>query len=429
MAASHVVAGRTGDRVIESRASSMTSWPMGYGWNNPSAIPPPNLGQMSRAGVLVTQHTALQVDVVFTCLRIISNNIVRMGDPWAYTEALSDDNIPYKEYLADQPSLLTSTWGPRQTQSLGMDRTVWSMGLFGEFFWWVAERDNLAYPTALDVLHPAFMEVKSDEQTGLPVYIYGTGQNRVTLDRDNVVHGVFKSLPAARRALNPIEYAGVSIALAMAAYEFGSTWFSQGASPDFVLSTDQKLGQTEVERIAAKFLIEHSGLQSAHLPLVLDSGLKATKVMASPDEAQYLQTLEYARSVISSWFGIPTSWMGNALQKLAEPAPGSMQEEMMRFTAHTLSGFITPIAQALSMMLPQGVKCRLREEELTQPNSTAMAELMQAMRNTQAASVNDVRTRLLGWAPVDGGDDPLAPLASNTAPEQTEGKDTGDTTP
>jgi len=387
---------------------------------DPSAIPPPGMFNQQRAGVVVTQHTLLQVDVVFTCLRIISNNMIKLGNPRSYSEKLSDDNIPYRVWDAKQPEILTDTWGGRMMQCTGNDRTVWSMALFGECFWYVLARDRLQYPLVLDVLHPAFMEVKADKE-GNPIYEYGTGIHKRTLDPEDVVHIPLKSLPGARRALSPIEYAGVAGALAMAAYEFGSAWFSQGTSPSFLLSTDAKLGQPEVERIAQKFMLEHSGLQAAHLPLVLDNGLKADKVLNTPDEAQYLQTLEYARSVIFSWFGVEFA-NSNALQRVTPPPAGSMQEETMRFLQHTLSGFLVPLEEAYSNLLPKDKMAAFEENKLSRPNAAALAEEITALRGTQVGSINDVRTRRLGWAPVEGGDDVMAPLASNVAPGQTEGQ-------
>ena len=57
----------------------MCSWPTGWGLNDPSAIPPPGLCSMQRAGVPVTTQTSLQVDSVFTALRVLSNAVIKDG--------------------------------------------------------------------------------------------------------------------------------------------------------------------------------------------------------------------------------------------------------------------------------------------------------------------------------------------------------------
>jgi HK97 family phage portal protein len=255
------------------------------------------------------------------------------------------------------------------------------------------------------------------------LYEYGTGQNKVLLDPDDITHIPFMSLPASRRALNPVEYVGIAGALSLAAYEFGSSWFSQGASPDFILTTDAKLGQEEVNRIAQKFLIEHGGLQQSHLPLVLDRGLKAEKVMASPDEAQYLQTLEFARSVIGSWFGIPQDLIANGLQAQRPSAPGALEDEQRAFLTNCLASYILPLEEALSSLLPKGVNAAWDESKLSKPNATAQAERITALRQGQIATPNELRVRELGWAPIANGDDLITPLASNTSPVQTDAQD------
>src|SRR6185437_7171713 len=132
----------------------------------------------------------------------------------------------------------------------------------------------------------------------------------------------------------------------------------------FILSTDAKLGQEEVSRIANKFTIEHGGLGAAHLPLVLDYGLKAQKVMSSPDEAQYLHTLEYARNVIASWFGLPMSLLGNALERQTPQPAHTAEEETQKFLQHTLSGYMVPLEEAHSGLLPHGVRATFNENAL-----------------------------------------------------------------
>jgi hypothetical protein len=167
-------------------------------------------------------------------------------------------------------------------------------------------------------------------------------------------------------------------------------------------------------------LIDHSGLNQAHLPLVLDSGVKATKVLSTPDEAQYLQTLEYARQVLGSWFGIPPSKMPNALQRQPSAPAHTRQEEIITFQQDTLSGYTVPLNEVHSALVPQkNVFACFDEGELAQPDAQFQAQLLQAVRMTQAGSINDARVRIMGWAPVEGGDDVIAPFASNVAPGQT----------
>jgi HK97 family phage portal protein len=400
----------------ETRNSSMSSYPNGWGWNDPAAIPPPGMFTMNRAGVPVTPHTSLQVDVVHTSLRVLSNAIIKMGNPVAYKTAYDKQNRPYKQWLNPQPGILTSTFG-NLFQYDGRRRTVISMALFGEAFWYTLSRDYLGFPTAIEVLSPVFVTIEQGPNG--PLYFYGTGAKKVQLATEDVTHIPFMSMPGAMRGLSSIEYAGVSYALALAAMEYGQRWFSQGASPSFILQTDNKLGTEEVERIARRFLIEHSGLQSSHLPLVLDSGLKAQKISSTPDEAQYLNTLEYARTCIAAWFGLPQHLVGGANDK-GNVWGKTVQEQGFQMVDFTLSGYTVPLAEAHGRLLPRGTDATFNEQAILRANAEDQAKKVMADRTATVRTPNEIRVDDYGLPPIPGGDDIAAPLASNTVPGATE---------
>lgn len=384
----------------------------GSNWNDPAAIPPPNMSSMHRAGVSVTAHTSLQVDVVHTALRVISNAVIKMRDPWAYRTTYDKDDRPYRVRLNPQPSLLTSTFGD-MFQYDGRRRTVISLGLFGEAFWYTLTRDYLGYPSALEVLNPTFVTVNQNDD-GSPSYFYGTGMNKKPLATADITHIPFMAVPGGRRGLSSIDYAGVQYALALAAMEYGQRWFSQGASPSFLLSTDQKLGTEEVERIAQKFITQHSGLPSAHLPLVLDSGLTANKISSTPDEAQFLGTLEYSRTCIASWFGLPSHLVGGANDK-GNVWGKTVQEQGFQLQDYTLSGYIVPMEEAYASLLPRGQKVEFDESLITRANAIDLAAEITALRSMNIETVNEIRATKLQLGPIDGGDVLIAPLASNVA--------------
>ncbi len=394
---------------------TMGANPLGYGWSDPAAIPPHGMSQM-RAGVMVNTKTALQVDSVFTALRVISNAVIKMGDARAYTKALDGNNQPYRQWCAVQPAVLSSTWG-NLFQFDGQTRTVMSMALFGEAFWYVLSRDYLQRPAALEVLNPAIVEIKPDKQNpGQIQYWYGVGSSKIQLVNENVIHIPFLAMPGAQRGLSSVEYAGVAYALALAAMEYGQRWFAQGASPSYLLSTEQKLGQDEVKRIAEKFLIEHSGLQAAHLPLVVDSGLKVEKIQSTPDEAQYLKTLEYARMVIAAWFGLPAHLVGGSAESGTNIWGKTVQEQGLQMEDFTLSGYIVRLNEAYSSLLARGTFAALDESMITRANSADFAKEVLANRTAGVKTPNEIRVNDLKLPPLPGGDELMIPMNTNTGP-------------
>ena len=340
-----------------------------------------------------------------------------MGNPRAYRIALDDQNRPYKQWLRTQPTILTNTWGG-QWQYDGQARTVVSLGLFGEAYWYTLTRDYLGFPSALEVLNPVFVESKRNHVTGEVEHWYGSGTSKTLLAEENLTHIPFMALPGAERGLNSIEYAGVAYALALAAMEYGQRWFAQGASPGFLLSTEQKLGREEVERIAEKFMVEHSGLSASHLPLVVDSGIKVEKISSTPDEAQFLGTLEYARMCIAAWFGLPSHLVGGSADK-GNVWGKTVQEQGFQLADFTLSGYTVRLNEAYTSLLPRGVFADHDESMILRANAADLAAEITALRTMAVATQNDVRVSKLHMAPVAGGDDINAPLASNVAPGAT----------
>lgn len=411
----------------ESRA--MTSWMGGLSGLNildPSAIPPPGTGiNRNWAGVNVNEKTALQMDAVFTSLRIISNGVLELGNPYAYTEALDDTNWPYRKRLATQPAFLSNSFGMaptgniEQPQYIGIEQTVFSMGLYGEGWWYPLEWDRGGNVTAVEVLNPLALVIKRDDKGNIQ-YLYGAPGTQVQLDQTKLIHIPHKMSPGSQRGLSSLDYAGVSMAIALAAMEYGARWFSQGMSPGYVLTAKGKLGNDEVQRIVESLMIQHGGLSQSHLPLLIDSDIEPKKMQSTPDESQYLQTLEYCRSVVASYFGIPTDLLGNALQRLTPQPAHTIGEEMQRMMTWTLSGYVDPLEQVYSALQPGNTKVGFDRSKILQTDAQSFAMLLLNMRQTNAVSINEIRTRWLGLAPVEGGDEVIAPLASNTAPEQTE---------
>ena len=392
----------------------MLGSPNGWGWNDPAAIPPPGLNSQSRAGVPVTPHTVMQIGVVHRCVEVLVNSVLQMGNPQAYRLLQDKDNRAYRSYLASQPGILTNTWG-RLEQSEGSTQTIVSMAMFGEAFWYTISRDFYQFPNVVEVLNPVFLVVNQDKNTGMPVYFYGTGVNRVELAYEDVKHIRGLTMPGARRALSTVEYESMSFAIALAAMEYGSRWFSQGASPSYLLSTDQKLGKDEVKRIAEMFLVEHSGLQAAHLPLVLDSGMQAHKISSTPDEAQFLGTLEHARQEIGGYFGVPAHLIGSTGDTGGVWGKG-IEEANFGFSDFTLSGYTTRLNEAYSSMLPRGQSAAINSRALQRANAADRAKEVQAIRTGTIMTPNEVRRDYYDLGPVVGGDVLDAPLASNIAP-------------
>ena len=411
----------TVNRIRENRTeyrAALNSAVPNVGWNDPAAIPPHGLFNQRHAGVPVTPKTALQVDTVFTALRVLANGFINMGDARSFTYDYDDDNRPFKVWDKPQPAILSNTFGDMY-QFDGMTRTIFSLALFGEAYWAKLLFDNLGYCTTVEVLNPAFIEVRADKKDNSKVaYWYGSGVNKIQIPNANMVHIPFMAMPGANRGLSSIEYAGIAMALALAAMEFGSQWFAQGASPSYILSTDQKLGDEEILRIAQKFQVEHSGLKQAHLPLIADSGLKIEKSGSTPDEAQFIGTLDYTRMVLASYFGLPSHLVGSTADK-GNVWGKTVQEQGYQMEDFTYSGYTKRLEEVYSfgsVFTPAGHKVVYNPANMRRGDSAGIAAEIEQERAAGVKTPNDERIERWEMKPLPGGDNLQTGMNTFAAP-------------
>ena len=98
------------------------------------------------------------------------------------------------------------------------------------------------------------------------------------------------------------------------------------------------------------------------------------------------------------------------------PTHNTVQEQGIQLVDYTLSGYIVRLQEAYSSLLPKGQYAYLDPSVIQQANYTDRAAYITALRTATVMTPNEIRAKELGLAPIEGGDDINAPLASNAAP-------------
>lgn len=397
----------------------------GYGSQSivdPAAIPPPGMGGSVAAGMLVNETTALTIDAVQTALHVLTQGIIKRGNLRAYTEAISPAGATQRKWQTTPNEFLENSFafpGPRSnSQSRGRGQMVVSMALFGESWLYVLTSDRVGNANSVQVLHPLLLNIKKNTSGTVTDYEYGTGQNRIPLDEAKLYHVVRSDLPNHERALSNIKESSITYGVALAALQYTSLWFAQGAQPNFILTSDDAIAEDVANRLSQKFRVEHSGIRQFFLPLVTGQNVKVQPVGVSADDAQMLQTLEYVRTCIGAMFGIPMHLLGGIADKGL--VWGANHEEVAQSMEDvTYAAYVTPMEEAFSDLLPTTLKAAW-PSTLVQPNMLNLSQALQFLRQAQLMTQNEMREAYLGLGPLPGGDELMTPLASNVAPEQTD---------
>ena len=428
-------------RRMERRAVTASgTW---SGWNDSlsltGVVPPHGYDFLNLAGVNVTPKTVLSIGVVQRCLEVIQNALFVMGSPRPYTPAFDKaSGMRYKNWIADgartYPAILDHPWGRLPfadnapvPYNVGIGRTVVSMGLFGEAWWLIVDRDTTTgCAAAVEPLHPAFLTMRTTEKAAkLDKIVYGMGAKQVELTPADLVHIPRVILPGDRGAVNPVHSESPMFAIAIAAVQYSQMWFAQGGEASYILSTEDKLGQDAIDRIFEHILLEHSGMQKAYTPLILDSGVKPFPVQADPEKSQMNQTLQYVRSEIAGYFGIPLHLVGATGDSGMVWGKG-IQEENFSLLDFTLSGYRVPIEEAFSSIIPGEVRAALNQRALLRANSMDQSKLTLSNR-TGAVTTPDEERILQDLLPVGGAGAKINTPMNSNVPAPATGASTGAT--
>jgi HK97 family phage portal protein len=255
----------------------------------------------------VNESTALQLLSVMACVRILSETL--SGLPFDAVE--SEGAI--RRTLEPSPLIIADPFGGANaftdlgiTRKAGLGQLMVSLLLRGNAYAAVVATDRSGRPTMLQVLSPDAVQVDVDQNTARRVYKV----NNNPFPSSKMLHIVGMSLPGHPQGLSVISYAARTIGLGLAAEEFGSMFFGNGAHLSGVIEIPGDIEKDKARRVKENFEASHSGMRHAHAVGVLSGGAKFAPVSVSPEDAQFLGTRAAQTTDIAMLFGIPPHMLG-----------------------------------------------------------------------------------------------------------------------
>ena len=341
---------------------------------------------------------AMQVAAFWACVRIIADS-ASLNPLYTYTLTQGVKTRQPDPFIDNQPFIGKETWD-------GIHQTVYSLVIHGNAYWYVV-RDADYKPTGIYVLDPQM--VKQRRLTNGLIVAAVNGQD--FLVGDEIIHIPLMSVPGQLEGLSPIEYWSGTIDTARSVDDFGRAFFKNGSTTSGVLETAEQLTDDEARRLAAQWRSTHAGIGRAWLPAVLPANVQWKPTTVPNDQAQLLQTRQYARAEIAMMCGVPPHMIGD-VDKTTSWGTG-IEQQTMGFLRWTMRGYTTRIEAALSRLLPQPTFARFDLDDMLRTDTAGRYAAYQIARNIGAMTINEIRRRE-NLPPVDEfGDDPLVPLNSS----------------
>ena len=185
--------------------------------------------------------------------------------------------------------------------------------LAGEAFWYLVRNgDNKkAKISQIWILRPDWISIKTHEKQFILGYEYRVpGQSAFPIKAENIIHF---------RNFNPTDpYRGMSIIRAAAltidtddfAEKYNRKFFINSAIPEIVLETDDKVDDDTFNRLRESWYNTYQGVDRAHLPAILEAGLKAHPFSVSQKDMEFLEGQKFNRDKIFAMFRVPKTVLG-----------------------------------------------------------------------------------------------------------------------
>ncbi|WP_336947594.1 phage portal protein [Asaia sp. HN010] len=357
-------------------------------------------GGPSISGQRVSVDTALQLDTVWACIRLLSETIGSM--PIKLHERQGDGQ---SSLARDHPLYRVLALAPNADMT---PIEFWSCMAacclaWGNGFAQIMRRGD-GQIVALNPLRPDRMTVQRDPGTGALVYRYSYQGKTLVLDEGDIFHikgFCFDGL----MGISPITAGRQSIGAALAAEETAGRMFRNGLLSQNYISAPTLLTSDQREQ-AKVIMADYSGAMNAGKTPLLEGGWKVESIGLKAEDMQLLQTRQVGVVTICRWFGVQPVMVG-AMEK--STAWGTGLEQMnLWFLQYALMPWLQRIEQAVSRCLLAPAErdryfARFNVDALLRGDSTARAGYMQTALRSGWMTVNEARAND-NLAPMPGGE-------------------------
>ena len=297
----------------------------------------------STSGKRVNERTAMQMTAVYSCVRILSEAVASL--PLHFYEYQEDGS---KIKAVDHPiyRLLHDEPNPEMTSFVFRETLMTHLLLWGNAYAQII-RNGKGEVASLYPLMPDRMRVDRDENGHL-YYEY-----QISVDDVHINKGATVKLSPSEVlhipglgfdglvGYSPIAMAKNAIGLAIAAEEYGSKFYANGAAPSGVLEHPGTL--KDPSKVRDSWSQTFGGSANSHKVAVLEEGMKYTPISISPNEAQFLETRKFQINEIARIFRVPPHMVGD----LEKSSFSNIEQQSLEFVKYTLDPWVTRWEQSM----------------------------------------------------------------------------------
>lgn len=297
---------------------------------------------LSKVGIHINAQNALQVTAVFACVRLLSENVASLPlFLYQKTEKGKEKAKDRPEYgvLHDAPNPETDSF--QFWQAFTANMLVYGRG-YAEIV-----RNNAGQVVQMWNITTPYVKVQRNEETQeLEYAVISPGKERFTLRKDQMFRVDWFSMDALN-AFHPLKLAQNAIGLNVAAEEFASNYFNNGANVGGVIEYPESMDDDAAERFRKSVREAYEGLSKSARLMFLEQGSKFQKVSNTPEESQMLETRKFQVAESARFYNVPLHMIGD----LEHATFSNIEQMSLNFVIYSLRPYLVRIERAITAQI------------------------------------------------------------------------------
>lgn len=267
--------------------------------------------------------------------------------------------------------------------------------------------DHVSYQPSTDVFRPvAYWRISGTSE----------GMIQVPLDRMIHIHGPVG--PDGVTGVSPLEACALSVGAQTEARRWNASLMANGGKPGIILTMPPGTVLTDAERTALMTALktDHGGTANAGAPIVLEGGMSAQALGATPTDMDYTAGLTLMAREISIAMSVSSELLGDAANK----THANYGEALKDLAVHTIKPLADQVYEALTLALVTdlsgpvaSIGYDLSEIDGMQSDEAA---IIAAYNSAEFLTVNEKRARL-GYEAVPDGDQVMVSMSASPLSE------------
>jgi HK97 family phage portal protein len=387
--------------------------------SNPASWLTALFAPLSKSGATVSKKSVISLSTVWRAVSIISQTVASL--PFQVIREDEDGSV-FVDKKHDLHYLLMHEPSPLYNSFNFMRALVAQACFYGNGYAVINVDEDTARPKSFTIIDQSLTPVESFimREDGVDLLFYKIAGDNKTIPSAEMIHisGLgFNGLAGE----NILSVHRDNYGLAIAARDFGNTFFKNGTFLSGYLKTEKSVNLEGRKRIAGSWSSAYSGLDNAGKVPVLDEGFEFKPMGLKPEEASMLETVRFTTEDIARIFGVPP----HLLYALERATFNNIEHLSQEFATYTILPWATQIEEEFSRKIFKEYEkrytrtrnsryfARLDMSQLLKADAEGRSKLYQSGIQNGWLSPNEARQKE-GLNPVDGGNQNFIQLNMTT---------------